>query len=174
MTEPSQVPPAKVSPTEAPSTEAPSTESQSTEAQSTEVPAAPAGSRRPRRARWLLLAALLLLVGDALRPPERQLGAKVALSGVRFYQRHLSHRLSGGRGLCRFHPTCSNYGRLAVAEHGWAKGGALTAWRVLRCGPWAERGTVDFPPGTAPEPASQEGPEASGEAPPAPRPPPGP
>lgn len=40
----------------------------------------------------------------------------------------------GGR--CRFLPTCSAYAMQAVQQHGAAKGAALAAWRVCRCGPW--------------------------------------
>ena len=57
------------------------------------------------------------------------------------YRRTLGPLL-GGR--CRYHPTCSEYLLRAVAKHGGLKGGALGAWRVLRCGPWS-KGGVDEP-----------------------------
>lgn len=37
---------------------------------------------------------------------------------------------------CRFHPTCSEYGKEAIEMHGVVKGFILTMWRVLRCNPW--------------------------------------
>jgi uncharacterized protein len=46
---------------------------------------------------------------------------------------------------CRFYPSCSAYGLLAIQQHGAVKGSALTAWRIARCNPWCEGG-VDEPP----------------------------
>ena len=45
---------------------------------------------------------------------------------------------------CRFTPTCSEYARLALLEHGLARGLARTAWRLLRCQP-LHPGGVDLP-----------------------------
>lgn len=45
---------------------------------------------------------------------------------------------------CRFSPTCSEYARLAVLEHGAAKGGALSVGRLLRCHPF-HPGGIDLP-----------------------------
>lgn len=36
---------------------------------------------------------------------------------------------------CRFHPSCGDYARDAVAAHGAARGLSLAARRVLRCHP---------------------------------------
>jgi uncharacterized protein len=52
-------------------------------------------------------------------------------------------QLAGGR--CRFYPSCSAYAEQVIRELGAARGGALAAWRVLRCGPWTAGG-VDHPP----------------------------
>ena len=52
------------------------------------------------------------------------------------YKRWLSP-LFGAR--CRYHPSCSDYARVAVARHGAARGSLLAAWRLLRCNP-ASRG----------------------------------
>jgi putative membrane protein insertion efficiency factor len=41
---------------------------------------------------------------------------------------------------CRFLPTCSQYGVQAITEFGPAKGGILTAWRLLRCSPVGGKG----------------------------------
>lgn len=50
---------------------------------------------------------------------------------------------------CRFVPTCSAYGREAVAVHGALRGGALTLRRIGRCHPWGRYGFDPVPtPGT--------------------------
>jgi hypothetical protein len=49
-----------------------------------------------------------------------------------------------GAPTCKYHPSCSQYARLAVQTHGVARGSVLAAWRVLRCNPWS-RGGVDHP-----------------------------
>lgn len=67
--------------------------------------------------------------------------ARLLAAGVRLYRVTLGPWL-GGR--CRFHPTCSEYALRALAKHGAARGGAMTAGRLLRCGPWS-RGGVDEP-----------------------------
>ena len=46
---------------------------------------------------------------------------------------------------CRFAPTCSEYAKLALLEHGAARGLWLAAWRVLRCHPF-HPGGYDPPP----------------------------
>ena len=58
------------------------------------------------------------------------------------YQLHLSQR---DGILCRYRPTCSHYGITSVREYGALIGGARTAWRILRCGPWVKDGTLDPP-----------------------------
>lgn len=46
---------------------------------------------------------------------------------------------------CRFHPSCSEYGRQSCAQHGLLKGLSLTFLRVLRCHPF-HPGGVDLVP----------------------------
>ncbi|MEM7353924.1 MAG: membrane protein insertion efficiency factor YidD [Acidobacteriota bacterium] len=46
---------------------------------------------------------------------------------------------------CRFQPTCSHYAEGSIRKHGAWRGTGLAAWRILRCGPWTEIGTVDPP-----------------------------
>ena len=41
---------------------------------------------------------------------------------------------------CRYVPTCSEYAAEAIARHGFWRGGALAAWRVVRCNPFARGG----------------------------------
>jgi conserved hypothetical protein YidD len=47
---------------------------------------------------------------------------------------------------CRFQPTCSAYALEALKTHGALKGGALAAWRILRCNPWGGCGHDPVPP----------------------------
>lgn len=49
---------------------------------------------------------------------------------------------------CRFHPSCSTYGREALLSHGLFRGAWLTVRRLLRCHPW-NPGGVDHVPAKA-------------------------
>lgn len=102
---------------------------------------------RHRRRWWIVLALLFgLLVGlDLTRPPREQWSARALLAGIDLYQATVSPRLPAAGVRCRFEPTCSRYGEAAIAKHGALIGSAKAAWRVLRCGPWTEAGTVDLP-----------------------------
>jgi hypothetical protein len=51
---------------------------------------------------------------------------------VRGYQLAVSPLLPPA---CRFYPSCSHYAVAALREHGALRGGALTAWRLLKCHP---------------------------------------
>lgn len=55
-------------------------------------------------------------------------------------------------GVCRFHPTCSQYAVEAIESRGLAMGLALSAWRILRCQPFARGGydPVPAPPRSVP------------------------
>ncbi|MEM1179305.1 MAG: membrane protein insertion efficiency factor YidD [Acidobacteriota bacterium] len=46
---------------------------------------------------------------------------------------------------CRFTPTCSEYARLAILEHGAIRGSWLTLGRLFRCQPF-HPGGIDLPP----------------------------
>jgi putative membrane protein insertion efficiency factor len=74
------------------------------------------------------------------------------LALVWVYQKLFSpmlHALTGAR--CRFHPTCSEYAREALATHGVLRGGYLALSRLGRCHPFDEGG-VDPVPGPLPRP----------------------
>lgn len=47
--------------------------------------------------------------------------------------------------VCRYYPSCSAYALEAVTLHGVIKGGAMSAWRILRCNPWSAGGVDDVP-----------------------------
>ena len=63
---------------------------------------------------------------------------------IRVYQ-YLISPWVGNR--CRFYPTCSEYARIAIAEHGSARGGWMAVRRVVKCHPLHEGG-IDLVPGT--------------------------
>jgi len=37
---------------------------------------------------------------------------------------------------CRYRPTCSEYGKIAITKYGPFKGGFLSIKRISRCHPW--------------------------------------
>lgn len=59
-----------------------------------------------------------------------------------FYQKIISPILPAR---CRYYPTCSNYGRQALAWHGVWAGSWLLLKRIGRCQPWGGHG-IDFVP----------------------------
>lgn len=58
-----------------------------------------------------------------------------------FYKRTISPWLPRA---CRFTPTCSEYARLALVEHGVWRGGLKTCGRLCRCQPF-HPGGIDLP-----------------------------
>lgn len=67
---------------------------------------------------------------------------KVALGLIWFYQKVISPITPPA---CRYQPTCSHYGYEAINKHGFWKGGWLTAWRIIRCHPFAKGGFDPVP-----------------------------
>lgn len=65
------------------------------------------------------------------------------LAPIRAYSRLISPALPAR---CRYYPTCSAYAEEAVRTHGIIRGGALTAWRIVRCNPFSRGGVDDVPP----------------------------
>ena len=61
---------------------------------------------------------------------------------IRFYQKYISPMK---RTKCPYCPTCSAYGLEAIQKHGAIKGGALTAWRLIRCNPFSRGGFDPVP-----------------------------
>jgi uncharacterized protein len=95
----------------------------------------------------LALAALLIAliaIHDFAAPHGRGFAARTALFVIDEYRAHVSPLLRG-RVICRFKPSCSAYGREAIAKYGFGKGSAKTLWRIARCGPWTSQGTPDRP-----------------------------
>lgn len=61
---------------------------------------------------------------------------------IRFYRTSISPRKPG---MCRFTPTCSEYGMIAIDRFGALRGGLMTVWRILRCNPWSPGGYDPVP-----------------------------
>ncbi|HXM08903.1 MAG TPA: membrane protein insertion efficiency factor YidD [Terriglobales bacterium] len=61
----------------------------------------------------------------------------LALWTLRSYKRWVSPMFPPS---CRYVPTCSEYAIEAVEHYGAVRGGAMAAWRVLRCHPLATGG----------------------------------
>ena len=64
---------------------------------------------------------------------------------IKIYQRTLSPdtgfmKIFFPYGACRYYPTCSEYGRQSVQEHGAIKGSGYAIRRVLCCNPLAKGG----------------------------------
>ena len=103
------------------------------------------GRGKSRRALLIVIAIVAMIaVHDFAAPHGRGLAARGAITLIDEYRAHVSPHLRG-RIQCRFTPTCSAYGRAAIAKYGFAKGSLKTAWRIARCGPWTPLGTRDLP-----------------------------
>ena len=92
----------------------------------------------------VVLALFAWTVHDLLVPPRYAVDARAAISAIDSYRAHISPHLHGIIQ-CRFVPTCSAYGRESIRKYGLLRGGARTAWRLARCGPWTPLGTIDPP-----------------------------
>ena len=73
---------------------------------------------------------------------------KFLIALIRGYQLLISPLLGNH---CRFYPSCSQYAREALEQHGVLRGLWLAVRRLLRCHPWHEGG-VD----PVPEPSSKD------------------
>ncbi len=71
------------------------------------------------------------------------LAQRTLIGAIRVYQLALSPWL--GRQ-SRFQPTCSQYGKEAIARHGALKGGWLAIRRIGRCRPGGGHGYDPVPP----------------------------
>jgi putative membrane protein insertion efficiency factor len=65
------------------------------------------------------------------------MGVAIALKMLHFYKTGISPLMPPS---CRFQPTCSSYAVDAYTKYGVSKGTIMTAWRLLRCTPWGDRG----------------------------------
>ena len=67
----------------------------------------------------------------------------VVLLPLRAYSRLISPALPAR---CKYYPTCSAYAERAIRTHGVIRGGALAAWRIVRCNPFSHGGVDEVPP----------------------------
>ncbi|MFA6447251.1 MAG: membrane protein insertion efficiency factor YidD [Patescibacteria group bacterium] len=42
--------------------------------------------------------------------------------------------------VCKYHPTCSEYGYQAITKYGVIRGMPMAIYRILRCNPWSHGG----------------------------------
>ncbi len=74
---------------------------------------------------------------------------EVVLRIIRWYQKTLSldhgfyGKLRPNYRVCKFNPTCSEYGYRAIDKYGVLKGGFLAIKRILRCNYKTAAGTYD-------------------------------
>ena len=59
---------------------------------------------------------------------------KIFLYLIKFYQAAISPAF-GGRAVCRFTPTCSEYAKQAIEKHGAWRGAWMAVRRISRCRP---------------------------------------
>ncbi len=67
---------------------------------------------------------------------------RILIKLIEFYRAAISPRMPA---MCKYIPTCSQYGIEAIERFGALKGGALTIWRILRCNPWSRGGYDPVP-----------------------------
>ena len=67
---------------------------------------------------------------------------KMMVKSIRIYQKYISP-MKGTK--CPYIPSCSQYGLEAVEKYGALKGGAMSAWRILRCNPFSSGGYDPVP-----------------------------
>lgn len=61
---------------------------------------------------------------------------------IKFYQKYISCLKSTK---CPYYPSCSCYGLEAVEKYGAIKGGAMAAYRIVRCNPFSKGGYDPVP-----------------------------
>jgi uncharacterized protein len=79
---------------------------------------------------------------SARESSENSFAASILLLLVRLYIVFLSPILGGA---CKFHPSCSNYGREAISRYGARRGVMLTLKRLGRCRPFTKGGFDPVP-----------------------------
>ncbi|WP_426689384.1 membrane protein insertion efficiency factor YidD [Rhodanobacter ginsengiterrae] len=88
------------------------------------------------------VSGILVPLPDASRCSTVNIPTRFILWLLRLYKRWLSPLLGPH---CRFHPSCSDYARIAVTRFGPWRGSLLTGWRLLRCQPLCEGGEDPVP-----------------------------
>jgi uncharacterized protein len=68
--------------------------------------------------------------------------ARAMIAAIRFYRKGISPLKPP---VCRFTPTCSQYGLEAIERYGAARGGWLLVRRLARCQPFCKGGYDPVP-----------------------------
>ncbi len=97
-----------------------------------------------------------------ISPKLKNLLIKPLLALIWLYQRLISPLL-GPR--CRFYPSCSNYAKGCLIQHGLFKGGYLATRRCLKCHPFHPGGIDPVPENRKPEMTNALNPNNLGESP---------
>ena len=67
----------------------------------------------------------------------KQVLGRMFIFMIRIYQRGISPYFMP---VCRYTPTCAEYGVQAISKYGPFKGGAMTLKRFASCHPWGGHG----------------------------------
>ncbi len=67
---------------------------------------------------------------------------RILIGLIKLYKKYISPRKTTK---CPYFPSCSEYGLEAVSKYGAVKGGAMAAWRILRCNPLSKGGYDPVP-----------------------------
>lgn len=67
---------------------------------------------------------------------------RAAIALIKGYQRFISPLMPRA---CRYYPSCSEYGALAIGRYGLLKGLGLAFMRLVRCHPFARGGHDPIP-----------------------------
>ena len=67
---------------------------------------------------------------------------KVLIKMIELYQKTPLHTHT----LCKYHPTCSEYSKIAIERFGSIKGSYLTVKRILRCNIFTKPNQIDLVP----------------------------
>ncbi len=70
---------------------------------------------------------------------------RLVMSAIKLYQRTLSPdhgplKSYFKHGVCKYHPSCSEYTHQAVDKYGTIGGLVRGVWRILRCNPFSKGG----------------------------------
>lgn len=84
----------------------------------------------------------MAITGQQVLTVFKRLPMNIALILIKFYRMAISPLFPG---CCRFTPTCSEYGLIALQRYGFLKGSYLTIRRILRCRPGGGKGYDPVP-----------------------------
>jgi uncharacterized protein len=82
--------------------------------------------------------------GPELVNRQLTLAQRLALALLTVYKGIFAPQFAGS---CRFMPSCSEYARVAVEQHGVIRGSWLAVRRLARCHPFGQHGFDPVPPG---------------------------